>query len=221
MSYSLPGKTPNLDADFAARFGEIAARIHHAGASLPGIGRLSRLDVESLVAAPLRHLEPLIGTHPEWPYLQKLAERLAEEIRSIEARLSFGLCHGDLHGGNTVTDEHEVGVFDFEFCGAGFHSYDLSVFRCVLEIHTGEQAEHLWGIFCSAYDAARPLAPLDRAATGPFVLARHLWHLGLEAQLAPGAGFDVIGTDELDRYLSYFHIWDRQFIETQGPARSR
>lgn len=157
-------------------------------------------------------LEPRLGDRPDWPYLTDLAERLVGAVEAAIPRLSWGFCHGDLHGGNSLLDGDRLSLFDFEFCGVGFQAYDLAVFRWIVEIHTVDRARQLWEAFCHRYSDVRPLPEEDRRASGPFVLVRHVWDLAIDAQMAPGPGRIVIGTELLEQYLGHLPVWETQFL---------
>jgi Ser/Thr protein kinase RdoA (MazF antagonist) len=209
---ALPGAMPSLDDDCAGRFGEFAALLHDAGEKFLGLGSLGRLDTDHLVRAPIAVLEPHLGDRRDWLYLTDLAERLADWVEHVAPGLSWGFCHGDLHGGNSLLDGDRLSVFDFEFCGVGFQAYDLAVFRWIVEIHAVDRTPQLWEAFCRGYSGVRPLPEEDRRASGPFVLVRHLWDLAIDAQMAPGPGRIVIGTEVLEQFLSHLPIWEATFL---------
>lgn len=208
MYRAVPGEIPSLDGPTARHFGRTAARFHDAAAGFAPAGLDRALDLGYLIDKPVEALSSVLGYHDEWRYLHSLARRLRGELDAAAPALSWGFCHGDLHGGNARIDKDVLALFDFEFCAPGYHAYDIAVYRWVLEIHAADRADSLWDAFLTSYGETRALTEPDHAAIGRFVLVRHLWDLAVEAQLSASTGEGVFAPDTLDRYLSHFSLWD-------------
>ena len=86
------------------------------------------------------------------------------------------VCHGDLHGGNANKDLNIISFYDFDFCGYGFISYDISVFRwgCMIG-----KRHHLWKDFIKGYKSVKVLNDTDLENTLLFVAIRDLWIMSL------------------------------------------
>ena len=86
------------------------------------------------------------------------------------------VCHGDLHGGNVNKHLNDINFFDFDFCGYGFVSYDISVFRwgCMIG-----NRNHLWKEFIKGYKTIQIINDIDLENSLLFVAIRDLWIMNL------------------------------------------
>jgi Ser/Thr protein kinase RdoA (MazF antagonist) len=104
-------------------------------------------------------------------YLQALMERMRERLRALASRgLSWGICHGDYHGGNLfIDDDRRVTTFDFDVCGAGWLAFDLARWR-----RDSEGKDESWRAFLHGYREHRRLSAADLEAVPLFILMRTL-----------------------------------------------
>ena len=116
------------------------------------------LDFDQLLDKPLQSLLPLLRNRPDdAAYLHWLVETLKTKLMEFPiTELDYGVCHGDIHGGNVhVTQNQKVTFFDFDDCGPGWRVYDLATFRWNLLINN--QDETLWQAFLQGYQQKRTI----------------------------------------------------------------
>ncbi len=114
--------------------------------------------------------------------------------------LAYGVCHGDLLGGNAnITADHLVTFYDFEFIGLGWQVIDLSGFCWA--IHRYKENTALWETFLEGYTSLRPVGALDLKVVPLFIVLRHLFILGLNS-----SHLDVWGDTAMDEKYLDFHL---------------
>ncbi len=87
-------------------------------------------------------------------------------------KLDFGVCHGDLHGGNLHIDNGVVTHFDFEECAFGYRVYDLATFKW--GVCRGKSSTDCWEAFIDGYNEVRPVTDLELSLIDTFVICREL-----------------------------------------------
>lgn len=115
----------------------------------------------------------------DWSFIKKLEEKLINAIDRIPNNDSdYGFCHGDFHGGgNAHKSPRSIIVFDFDCCGFGFRSYDLSAFRWnALFYHENSDR---WDAFIKGYKSKRKITNVDWKLTKMMMLVRDIWIMGL------------------------------------------
>lgn len=159
--------------------GRLLAQVHTHGATFASAYTRPALDLHFLLEEPLRCIEPFLTDRPD---LSSSLGEVATRLRALlagpaGAGLTWGICHGDVHGGNAYIAPPElVTLFDFDACGPGWLAYDLASFRAnTLDNDAG------WQAFLTGYRAKRVLAEADQEAIPIFVALRQYVLLGLRA----------------------------------------
>lgn len=175
-----PGQVLRYVAEDGFPYGQTVARLHNALDGFQTTWSRFHLDLEHLLEQPLRTIQPFAEETGHWPFYRSLADRLRARVQAVTPDLTWGLCHGDLHGHNLHKDEAgRLTLFDFDCGGPGFRAYDLAVYRWAVGRHAKDLAP--WEAFLASYQGLRPIAPADLAIIPTFVAIRNLWLLGLHA----------------------------------------
>jgi Ser/Thr protein kinase RdoA (MazF antagonist) len=150
--------------------GEALAAIHDSvgdfSSPYPRFQHDERTHLDHTLAA----VRPFLIDRPaDWEYLQGLAARMRERLHELASQgLSWGVCHGDYHGGNLfIADDQTVTAFDFDVCGAGWLAFDLARWR-----RDSEGKESSWEAFLQGYQERRRLSAADVEAVPLFILLR-------------------------------------------------
>lgn len=177
-----------IDAAHAGLYGELAARMHIAGDSMPSDARRAPLDMSYLLERPVASLRPLLESQPLLASrFDALVERVSTQLERSRDRLwDWGFCHGDMHGGNANLDGGRLALFDFDCCGPGWRVYDLATYRWAARIRG--VATQAWTPFIEAYLKIRPVARDTLEYVPLFVVLRHLWLQGYHAWDAVESG---------------------------------
>jgi Ser/Thr protein kinase RdoA (MazF antagonist) len=178
-------------------YGQTLAQIHNVTDSFYGQHQRAALDLEHLLDAPLRSVEPFLAHRlDDWQYLQRVAELLSQKVAQVPAdQWDIGFCHGDAHGQNAhIDDKGQLQFFDFDCCGQGWRAYDIAVFRWG---PVGRE-DDAWNTFLAGYKSARPLAALEEESVPIFVALRHIWLWGLHTSNAYVWGRGWMNDDYFD-----------------------
>lgn len=176
-----PGKVLAYSEDEGFRYGQAVAGLHDTmdgfATDLPRF----RLNLDHLLEKPLAGIRPFAERLGRWEYLSELGAWLRAQVAGAEGALSWGLCHGDLHGHNVhQTDDHGLTLFDFDCGGPGYRSYDLTVFRWAVSRHANDDKP--WEAFLQGYRTRRQVPEADLALVPVFVALRTLWLIGLQTE---------------------------------------
>jgi Ser/Thr protein kinase RdoA (MazF antagonist) len=111
---------------------------------------------------------------------------LKRQINEMAPTLTWGLCHGDLNGGNChIDDEGKLTFFDFDCEGPGWLAYDVAVFNwSIRDMPSRDNALQMWQAYIDAYRSEASLSDADIDAIPYFVAARQLWLVGLHCRHA-------------------------------------
>lgn len=140
------------------------------------------IDLDHLLTKPIQSIKPLLSHRPEdIEYLESLSLLLQSRINGISSELSWGVCHGDLHGGNVHFHDSNLTHFDFDCAGFGWRAYDISVFLWAKVRGRGKDhfKNELWSIFLESYQKNKVLSEHDLEVVPTFVAIREIWLMGL------------------------------------------
>lgn len=177
--------TGKVDAETSKSYGHAVAQLHHAMDQYTPKHNRFELDTRHLLDEPLQQLLPFLKHRPaDGKQVIEIAERLKKQLDTVSRGLyDWGICHGDLHGWNVYhSDDGSLTHFDFDCCGMGWRSYDLSVFlwdRMHGKQDSSSFEDECWDAFLHAYLKERPLSEQDLAMIPLFVAVRQIWLIGL------------------------------------------
>ncbi|OGO35679.1 MAG: hypothetical protein A2147_04090 [Chloroflexi bacterium RBG_16_57_8] len=195
------------------RIGQVAAAIHSASGDFVSRHPRFRLDLEYLIDRPLAAVRPFFAQRPDdWEYLEGFAGRVrARADAMVQAGLDWGVCHGDLGGGNIhAAEDQTLTVFDFDLCGPGWRAWDLAA---VQRVATDQNQAGIWDSFMKGYNENRRLAAADLAAVPLFGAIRRLWSLGLQASNVADWGILRVSDWILDSELAFFRKWETEYLD--------
>jgi len=213
FTYAL-GKEPAYAANEEGesyQYGRSVAQIHAETDGFRSRYQRFHLDLEHLLDAPLKSIQPLLLHRPDdWEYLQSLSEKLRQLVVHIPlSSLESGFCHGDFHGWNAHVDQDgTLTFFDFDCCGYGWRAYDIAVFRWGAR-WSGKEKER-WPHFLRGYREVRPINEVDVHATSYFVAIRHFWLLGLHTSNGQDWGFGWMNDQYFDQAIKFFREWEAE-----------
>jgi Ser/Thr protein kinase RdoA (MazF antagonist) len=211
-----PGKEPSYDEQpqiLAEKYGRAVAKIHNALDDFPGPSRRAGPDLDHLIDTPLKHIEPFLAEQPEmWEYIRQFSARLRKRILECPAdTLELGACHGDLQGYHAhIAENGSMTFYDFDFCGFGFRSYDLAVFRWCARLK--DQEDIWWEPYLQGYCDERSIADVDLRAVPLFICARHIWHMGLHTANAHTWGCGDLNESYFSGRIKWLHDLERDYL---------
>lgn len=132
MYNTLSGITYNesLTEKKSKKLGEVIGKFHHALDLYCGQSSFRRFGYDELVWMPWQTIKPYIHHNEElYKFYKAIIKGCENKLRNNKRFLSWGLCHGDLHGGNVIfNQDNEPGIFDFDLCCKSWRVYDLATF---------------------------------------------------------------------------------------------
>jgi len=197
------GQPLRLDCtDTCYLFGEEAAKLHVISNSFQSDYKKAVMDMKFLIDQPLAIINRHLGRRPkDIQYLTSVGGYLKDRIMELD-NLDWGICHGDLHGYNAHIHENKIAHFDFDLCGFGWRSYDLSVFKFTLDLsgdNEDKKAEQ-WAAFLNGYQNYKHLNENELKAIPIFVGVRRLWLMSLSLEYF--RDLDITGSiDSEEKYL--------------------
>lgn len=140
------------------------------------------IDLDHLLKSPIPSIKRFLSHRPEdIEYLESLTVLLRNRVNNSLSKLDWGVCHGDLHGGNVHFHKSSLTHFDFDCGGLGFRAYDVAVFLWAKV--RGRGVDHFknegWGVFIDSYQQHRILSEHDVEMIPTFVAIREIWLMGL------------------------------------------
>ena len=195
--------------DESRRYGQALARIHNATDDFRCAAARFRLDLDHLLNTPLTVILPRLVDRPaDHKYLLALADRLRGELRRRAPNLSTGFCHGDASGNAHIAND-TVTFFDFDCCGEGWRSDELSIFIYGQALVGRPDAAEHCAAFLNGYQMQRAILPGDRQTIPLFVLLRQIWHVGLHIAGADSCwGHGWINDAYLDHRFGNLRRWE-------------
>jgi Ser/Thr protein kinase RdoA (MazF antagonist) len=175
----------------AALLGSALAQVHRVANSFASPHARFHLDEAFLLNEPLRRLRtfPDVAS-ADLAFLERLCGALREQLQRLAPQGdAYGIIHGDVWWHNAHFAAGTVTLFDFDFCGYGWRSYDLGCLRGTAKAFGTPLADEVVAAFLEGYQAIRPLTEPERQAMAAFEKIRVVWAFGLWTSLA-----EVLGT---------------------------
>ena len=167
----------------ARRYGQIVARLHGLTDASPALASVvaarAPLDAALLVDRSLEQAATFLGDRPaDLEALRRAAGLLRRRLAALPREApGYGLIHGDVIPTNVlVTPDGGLTLLDFDFCGPGWHAFDVATY---LHVARDDRSTEASGRdFLAGYQDVRPLADWELAAIPLFVAVRELFRLG-------------------------------------------
>jgi Ser/Thr protein kinase RdoA (MazF antagonist) len=204
-----------LTEEIAGKYGLAAAKLHRSMSLYLEDHPRDPVDLQHLLDESVPSILPLLERRPDdREFIGRLSTLVKRRIRELAPTLKWGLCHGDLNGGNChIDDEGKVTFFDFDCEGAGWLAYDVAVFNwSVRDMPNRDSALLLWQAYIDAYQSEAPLSDYDLAAIPHFVAARQLWLVGLHCRHADEWSYGYLDDAYFNRRMRIL----RELVEEQG-----
>ena len=139
-------------------------------------------------------------------YATSIGQKVKDTLTHLNHEgLTKSYIHGDLTGGNAcLSSNNEYIFFDFDCCGYGWLSYDLSVFYWSSLLCQKE--ENLWNDFIDGYKEIYDLSRLDLSAISLFAIARQFWIIGYSIEQMPVKGRLSYKLRSLEQDLEFLKV---------------
>lgn len=198
-------------------FGEMVGRMHRCADTMREPYRRSHLDMRHLVDDNLLAIAPLMAhREADLSLIRRIAEACKHRVGQLlpKSKPEYGICHGDLHGGDVCYDAHGQPVlFDFDSSGCGWRALDIGVFLASdrwmdVTAEAEERRQRQLATFLEGYARIRELTEPERTAVqlGPPV--RHIYLMGFVLRYtAVREGDHWANDDFIDWHMTWFRHW--------------
>jgi Ser/Thr protein kinase RdoA (MazF antagonist) len=200
------GSTPDYESLKNCRLvGESIARLHTLSTGFESTYERTHLDLKGLLDDSMDVIRQYF---PHQPSAINKIERIAQAVKATvqavpDELLDYGICHGDLHGGNLHIHEDLVTLFDFEECAFGYRAYDLGTFKW--NLGSNKQSKEKWSAFIEGYSSIRPLTESAHAVIDTFVIIRELVEAAYGIRHVEYFGHNDILAADIDQLCDRLH----------------
>lgn len=197
--------------------GEMVGRMHQVTDQMDAPYRRSHLDMHHLVSDNMSVIAPFMAhRETDLRLIDRIADACEARIDRLLARSKpeYGICHGDLHGGDVCYDEAGRPVlFDFDSSGVGWRALDIGVFLASddwMDITTEaeDRRRRKLAAFLEGYSTIRILTEPELAAVelGPPI--RHIFLMGFVLRYtAMWQGEHWANNGFIDWHMIWFQHW--------------
>jgi len=158
-------------------YGLNVGKLHKISKSFKPLEQRKEIDINKMFFKSITRIKLFLNNTKYLTFFENFENILKNKIKYIDFyNLKTTFCHGDLHGGNVNKYLNKINFYDFDFCGYGFISYDISVFRwgCMIG-----NRNYLWKDFIKGYRTEETLNEVDLENSLVFVAIRDLWVMSL------------------------------------------
>ena len=164
-------------------YGREVAKMHLAMDDFKPSHERFTIDLDHLLDQPMQSINHALAHRPkDLEYLIILSELLRKRVEGISDDLAWGVCHGDLHGGNVHFCENgSLTHFDFDCGGYGWRAYDIAVYLWgkVRGKNKDQFENKLWDKYIHSYLEYNKISECEQQAIPWFVAIREIWLMGL------------------------------------------
>ena len=203
-------------------FGKMVGRMHQRSDKMGEPYRRSHLDMQHLVDENLLVIAPLMAHRDaDFSLIRTIAEKCKSRISQLlpKSMPEYGICHGDLHGGDVCYDKKNNPVlFDFDSSGYGWRALDIGVFLASSDwMNITREAEDKrrgrLATFLDGYHKIRELSEpeLSTVRLGPPV--RHIYLMGFVLRYTTVREGEHWANDHfIDWHMTWFRHWAESYL---------
>lgn len=173
------------------------------------------MDLHSFIENSMSAIRQFSNIHDfDLGFLEDVAKATKERVTRLSTQKpQYGLCHGDIYGGNIRYDtDNNPTLFDFDFCGNGWRAYDISMYAfpfgmgCDLErLAKREQRRNQ---FLNGYNRVRTMNEKEMESIALFIPFRRIFNIGtLYISYLPNTWGDSAVMRNVDEDITSLKKW--------------
>jgi Ser/Thr protein kinase RdoA (MazF antagonist) len=213
-----PG-TPGDQGDPARirAFGEMVGRMHLVMDQMEMPYRRAHLDMQHLLDENLAPIAQLMARRSEdFELIACIVEACRQRVADLlpKSKPEYGICHGDLHGGDVHYQENGTPIlFDFDSSGCGWRALDIGVFLVSdawMDITVEAEARRQGRLarFLDGYAAVRQLTEAELTAVQIAPPIRYIFLMGFVLRYTvPREGEHWANDTFIDWHMAWFRHW--------------
>ncbi|MBA4851183.1 phosphotransferase enzyme family protein [Emticicia sp. BO119] len=185
FSYAKGEKVFSFSPELHKEIGKIMAEFHQLTHNLY-LDRVTYTPEKLLIDSPRYFFGFLPEDSPEVEFIRYVQKHLSAKLKEVdETQIRKGVIHLDIWFDNlNISEEKEITIFDFDFCGNGWLSYDIAYY--IMQIYSTEVDENEYLLkaesFLKGYEAITPLTNEERRILPMLGECIYLFYLGVQCQ---------------------------------------
>lgn len=218
FTYATGEKLHIIPAEAHFRIGQLMARLHQVTQQL----RLNRIDytTEVLLTAPLKKISGFLSDDSEeMHFMQRTREHLLLAFQQADiSQIRQGVVHLDIWFDNlNVSNENQVTIFDFDFCGNGWLCLDVAYY--IMQLHNSEKYEPKdyqpkVDSFLQGYESVTPLSKEEKRLMPLLGVSLYFFYLGIQCQRYNNWSNSFLNENYLKRFINglvkrYYDLYKR------------
>lgn len=185
FTYAKGGKVRFMDTATCASVGSLMAQIHNSTANKKTERTL--YDRNSLLELPYQYAKAFFSEElPEMKFIKETCDNIGKSFEQPDPKyIEAGIVHLDIWYDNmNVSNQKEITLFDFDFCGNGFFVLDVAYFcKQLFHIETEKyEYEQKVQSFLSGYQSIRSLSKEELRLIPNAGAAVWIFYLGVQCQ---------------------------------------
>jgi Ser/Thr protein kinase RdoA (MazF antagonist) len=172
-------------AELNEKLGSYIASIHNAWDKCDFVINRSDLDSHLFIEDSMSAIRQFSNIHDlDIDFLEEVANKVKNKLINLAIeKPQYGICHGDLYGGNIRVDaDYNPILFDFDFCGNGWRAYDISMYASPFgmgcDIKKLKKREQRRNQFLNGYNKVRTMTENEIKSIELFIPFRRIFNIG-------------------------------------------
>jgi len=218
--FEAAGGTADDDEEDLTRtkaFGHMVGRMHASSDRMPGDYRRAHLDMRHLLDDNLSVIASLVAHRAkDLNLIRGIAEECRARVTGLlpQSKPEYGICHGDLHGGDVHYDaNNRPTLFDFDSSGYGWRALDIGVFLASdawmdTSAEAEERRQRGTAAFVEGYSRTRKLTEQEMSVVQLTPPIRHIFLMGHVLRYTAVHQGDHWANDQfIDWHMAWFRHW--------------
>jgi Ser/Thr protein kinase RdoA (MazF antagonist) len=185
FSFAEGNKQLNLSADLHFKVGETVAKIHQATINL----KLERVTYtpEIILEDSFVYLRKFLpADSEEMAWMVSTQQYLLTQINKADiTQLRSGTVHLDIWFDNmNITQDGQITIYDFDFCGNGWLCYDIAYY--ILQLHSTEKDVYQRDLkvedFLSGYESVTKITDEEKRILPMLGVSLYFFYLGVQCR---------------------------------------
>jgi Ser/Thr protein kinase RdoA (MazF antagonist) len=210
FSFARGKKIPQFTEATSFSIGSAMARMHQLTSNF--ILRRVTYDAHTLLENSYNVTSAFFakGTE-EMTFVERATKFLINEYKTVKhEEIRSGAVHLDIWFDNLhVTDENEVTLFDFDFCGNGWLCHDIAYY--MLQLYNTRQSDDAYQkkleSFVNGYESIQPITGEEKRIIPLIAVAIWLFYLGVQCERFDNWSNVFLTEDHLKRFIATIKKW--------------
>jgi Ser/Thr protein kinase RdoA (MazF antagonist) len=217
FSYAAGEKLNITSEENHFRIGQLMARFH----AITIDQSLNRIDYtpKVILIEPMKQITRFLSPESEeMQFMQTTQKHLLQEFQNADiSQLRKGVVHMDIWFDNlNITDNNEITLFDFDFCGKGWIAFDIAYY--ILQLHNVEKYEindyqPKVDSFLKGYESLKSITAEEKRLLPILGVSMYFFYLGIQCQRFDNWSNSFLNENYLKRFINglvkrYYEIYE-------------